>query len=149
MNRITLAMLYALCGFIVVSYSANGETFVGTAAATGTYKRPLLVVDGKRYELKASDKADPSIAEMLEKFSEGDSGTYTVTGTRGTVNKNDGIVIDSITPSSSGQLVNPNTFQVAPGSGPNALSHFSNTQLFMFGILLLGLCVTLCMFCFS
>jgi hypothetical protein len=32
-----------LCG-------AENETFTGTAARTGTYKRPLLLVDGKRYE---------------------------------------------------------------------------------------------------
>jgi len=31
--------------------------------ATGTYKRPLLIVDGKRYELKVSDKAEASVAD--------------------------------------------------------------------------------------
>jgi len=76
----------------------RGETFTGTAARTGTFKRPLLIVDGKRHELQASDKADASVAAMLAKFSDGDTGTYVVRGTRGTVNGGDGIIIDSITP---------------------------------------------------
>jgi hypothetical protein len=45
--------------------AAESETFTGTAAASGTYKRPQLLVDGKRYELKASNKADASVAEVL------------------------------------------------------------------------------------
>lgn len=84
----------ALC---VRAATADHETFTGTAARTGTYKRPLLDVDGKRYELKASDRADPSAAEMLVKFSQGDTGTYAVVGTQGTVNRNDGILVDRIT----------------------------------------------------
>jgi hypothetical protein len=35
-----------------------------------------LLVDGKRYELKAPDKADASVAEALAKYSKGDTGTY-------------------------------------------------------------------------
>jgi predicted esterase len=38
------------------------------------------------------------VAEVLAKFSKGDTGTYVVKGTRGTVNGVDGITIDSITP---------------------------------------------------
>ena len=129
--------------FIVVSYPANGETFVGTAAATGTHKRPLLVVDGKRFELEASDKSDTSVAGMLARFSQGDSGTYTVTGTQSAINNHDGILIDTITPSSIGHLVSPNTLSAA-GNGPNALSQFSNAQLIILGVLVLGVCVTLC-----
>jgi len=91
------AALVLLAGSVVGLRAADSETFTGTASATGTHKRPLLVVDGKRYELKASDKADAKVTEMLEKFSKGDTGTYIVQGTRGTVNGNDGILIDSIT----------------------------------------------------
>jgi hypothetical protein len=54
------------------------------------HKRPLLIVGGARYELKASDKADASVAEKLARFSKGDTGTYVVKGTRGTVNGVDG-----------------------------------------------------------
>jgi hypothetical protein len=75
--------------------------FTGVASATGTYKRPLLIVDDKRYELKASDKADASVAETLAKFSKGDTGTYTATGVLGTVNGNDGILVDAITPAAT------------------------------------------------
>src|SRR5262249_26419578 len=78
--------------------NAPAVGFTGVASATGTYKRPLLIVDDKRYELKASDKADPSVAETLAKFSRGDTGTYTATGVLGTVNGNDGIIVHTITP---------------------------------------------------
>ena len=43
--------LAALVGSAVGLYAAEGETFTGTAASSGTYKRPQLLVDGKRYEL--------------------------------------------------------------------------------------------------
>jgi hypothetical protein len=78
--------------------TAESETFTGAAAASGTYKRPQLLVDGKRYELKASDTADASVADMLARFSKGDTGTYVVKGRRGTVNGVDGIIFDSIAP---------------------------------------------------
>ncbi|MBX3399310.1 MAG: hypothetical protein KF873_11250 [Gemmataceae bacterium] len=78
--------------------AADPETFAGTASASGTHKRPLLIVDGKRYELKASDKADPAVAKTLTKFSQGDTGTYTVRGTPGTVQGNDGIIVERIDP---------------------------------------------------
>ncbi len=55
-------------------------------------------MDGKRYELKASDKADASVAEVLKKFSDGDTGTYVLTGRKGTVNRGNGIIVDSISP---------------------------------------------------
>src|SRR5262249_7715954 len=77
--------------------SAGVEAFTGTASATGTHKRPLLIVDGNRYELKASDNADASVAKALAKFSKGDTGTYAVKGTRGTVNGSDGIIVESVT----------------------------------------------------
>src|SRR6516164_6574868 len=88
--------LAALLGSAAGLSAAKSETFTGVAAASGTHKRPLLLVDGKRYELKASDKADASVTKMLAKFSKGDAGTYVVKGTRGTVNGADGIIIDSI-----------------------------------------------------
>jgi len=94
----SILMVVALMSLAGAVYAAETETFTGTAARTGTYRRPLLIVDGKRYELNASDKADAAVAEMLAKFSKGDKGTYVVKGTRGTVNGMDGILIDSITP---------------------------------------------------
>src|SRR5262245_37506034 len=84
--------LMALVGSAVGSYAAWNETFTGAAAASGTYRRPQLLVDGKRYELKASDKAGASVAEVLAGFPKGDAGTYVVEGTRGTVNGADGIL---------------------------------------------------------
>jgi hypothetical protein len=100
MNRLSIVSiaLLAQVGSAVGSHAAESDTFAGITSASGTYKPPLLIVDGKRYELKASDKADASVAEMLAKFSKGDTGTYIVKGTRGTVNGVDGIIIDSITP---------------------------------------------------
>jgi hypothetical protein len=100
MKRVALVFLalVALVGSMLPLHAAETETFTGTAARTGTYKRPLLQVDGKRYELKASDKADASVAETLAKFSTGDTDSYAIVGTRGTVNGNDGIIVDRITP---------------------------------------------------
>jgi hypothetical protein len=100
MGRLAIGFvaLVAVVGSEVVVNAAESETFTGTASASGTHKRPLLVVDGKRYELKASDTADRSVAETLTRFSKGDTGTYAVTGTRGTVKGNDGIIVASITP---------------------------------------------------
>jgi hypothetical protein len=98
MNRLAIVAitLMALAGSAAGVSAADREAFTGTASASGTHKRPLLLVDGKRYELKAADKADLSVAEALTKFSKGDTGTYTVKGVRGTVN--DGIIVDSIAP---------------------------------------------------
>jgi hypothetical protein len=95
LSSVSLALV-ALVGSAVGSCAAERETFTGTAAASGTYRRPQLLVDGKRYELKASGKADASVAEILARFSRGDTGTYVVKGTRGTVNGVDGILIDAI-----------------------------------------------------
>ncbi len=103
--------LVAFVGSAVRLCAAESETFTGTAARSGTYKRPLLDVDGKRYELKASDKADASVAEMLAKFSKGDTGTYVVTGTRGTVNRGEEIFIDRIAPAAKPL---PNTGTATP-----------------------------------
>ena len=100
-SSIVSLALVALVGSAVGLSAAESETFTGTAAASGTYKRPQLLVDGKRYELKASDKADASVADMLARFSRGDTGTYIVKGTRGTVNGVDGIILDSITPAAN------------------------------------------------
>ena len=44
--------LAALLGSAFPLSAAESEAFTGTAARSGTYKRPLLDVDGKRYELK-------------------------------------------------------------------------------------------------
>jgi hypothetical protein len=90
--------LVALVGSWVGLAAAEAETFTGTAAASGTHKRPLLLVDGERFELNASDKVDASVAETLGKFSRGDTGTYAVRGTRGTVNGTDGILVAASTP---------------------------------------------------
>jgi hypothetical protein len=100
MNRLSLVSLamVALVGSVVGLYAAESDTFTGTATASGTHKRPQLLVDGKRYELKASSKADASVAQALARFSRGDSGTYIVRGTRGTVNGVAGIIVDAIAP---------------------------------------------------
>ncbi len=90
--------LVALLGSMLTLQSAETEIFTGTAARTGIYKRPLLLVDGKRYELKASDNADASVAELLAKFSNGDTGSYALVGTRASVNGGDGILVDRIAP---------------------------------------------------
>src|SRR5262245_2158258 len=73
MKRLPLVplALVALIGSAAGLHAADSETFMGAASASGTYKRPLLLVDGKRFELKASGKADPSVAETLAKFSKG------------------------------------------------------------------------------
>jgi len=98
----SILMAMALTCLAAAAFAAQSETFTGTAARTGTYKRPLLVVDGKRYELKASDKAAADVPDLLARFSQGDTGTYVVKGTRGTVNGVDGILIDSIAPAANG-----------------------------------------------
>jgi hypothetical protein len=100
MKRLSIVSLalVALVGSAAGLYAAEGETFTGAAAASGTHKRPQLLIDGKRYKLKASDKADASVAETLAKFSKGGTGTYVVKGTRGIVHGVDGIIVDSITP---------------------------------------------------
>ena len=115
--------LVVLLGSALPLHAAESETFTGVASASGTYKRPLLIVDGKRYELKASDKADASVAGMLAKFSQGNTGTYVVKGTRAAVNRGDGILVDSIVlaakpTSSTGTAAT--TTNTAPGNGTPA-----------------------------
>jgi hypothetical protein len=109
-SSIVSVALVALVGSAVGLSAAESETFTGTAAASGTHKRPQLLVDGNRYELTASDNADASVAEVLAKFSKGDTGTYVVKGTRGTVNGAGGIIVDSITPAA----------RPLPGTGASA-----------------------------
>src|SRR5262249_25370497 len=104
-----LPVVLVLVASVVGLHAAEPETFTGTASATGTYKRPLLLVGDKQYELKPSDQAEVSVAKTLEKFSKGDTGTYAVKGTRDTVNGNDGIIVDSIAPA-----------KAAPGTTPSA-----------------------------
>src|SRR5262245_55492391 len=97
LSSVSLALV-ALVGSAVGLSAAESDTFTGAAAASGTHQRPQLLVGGKRFELTASGKADASVAEVLARFSRGDTGTYIVKGTRGTVNGVDGIHIDGITP---------------------------------------------------
>ena len=56
LSMVAIALL-ALLGCTMELHAAESEIFTGTAARSGTYKRPLLNVDGKRYEVKASYKA--------------------------------------------------------------------------------------------
>lgn len=116
MNRplVTFALML-LVGNVVGLHGAGSETFTGTAAATGTYKRPLLIVDGKRYELTASDKADAAVAATLVKFSKGNVGKYTIKGTKGTFDGKHGIIIDSITPADADLVMAPSTAPKQPG----------------------------------
>jgi len=118
LSIVSLALV-VLLGSAVGLCAAESETFTGTAAASGTYKRPQLLVDGKRYELKASDKADAAVAATLARFSKGDTGTYVVKGRRGTVNGVDGILIDSITPA-----------EADPGTGAPAAAKRPGYQVY-------------------
>jgi hypothetical protein len=99
--------------------SAERKTYTGTATMSGTYKRPQLLVDGKRYELKPSDKAWPSVKKTLARFSKGDTGTYAVKGARGIVKGKDGIIVDSITPA-----------KLSPGAGGSAKTKQSNYKVY-------------------
>jgi arabinogalactan endo-1,4-beta-galactosidase len=60
--------------------ATESELLTGTAARTGTHKRPLLVVDGKRYGLKPSGKADALVTEALAAFPKGDTGAQSRPG---------------------------------------------------------------------
>ena len=64
--------------------AGEAKTWTGTAARSGTYHRPQLVVDGKKFELKAAEKADASVTETLKRISDGDTSKYTVKGTETT-----------------------------------------------------------------
>lgn len=121
--RIVSMALAALLISTLGSHAAEPKSFTGTATRSGTFKRPLLDVDGKRYELKPSDKADKSVAELLNKFSPCDTGRYVDTGTRGAVKGKDGIVIYSITPaiaSAAGRAPAPT--KTVPDYAPSATS---------------------------
>lgn len=78
--------------------AAEVETFTGIASATGTHKRPLLLVGGQRYELKAADGAQASVADTLARFSQGETGTYVIKGRRATLSGRDGIIVEAIAP---------------------------------------------------
>lgn len=100
MNR-SLAFLATQIAFMVslsLLTAAESETFTGTATRSGTFRRPLLNVDGKRYELEPSASAEDSVQKTLKAFSGGDSGRYAVVGTRGIIQGNDGIIVESIAP---------------------------------------------------
>lgn len=81
---------------LTTQLSAQSECFAGSAARSGTFKRPLLDVNGKRYELKPSATAEENVKAFLDKFSKGDRGKYLVTGAKGVVNGREGIVVDKI-----------------------------------------------------
>lgn len=122
--RSLLKVLVALTALVhapIGLFAAGSETFTGTASRTGTFRRPLLDVGGERYELKASDKADKSVAALLRSFSEGDTGRYVIRGTRGTVLGRDGIVIDSIARATApGSSATPAPTTVGPDDAPTA-----------------------------
>jgi hypothetical protein len=73
------------------------KTYTGTAQRSGTYHRPQLMVDSKRYELKAADNAEASVKETLQKISDGDTSKYTVKGTETTGDRGTSILVVSIT----------------------------------------------------
>ena len=64
----------------------------GLGLAWGVFLATLLLTLGVILPMP------PSVAETLARFSEGETGTYVVKGTRGTVNGMDGIIVNSITP---------------------------------------------------
>jgi len=45
LSNVPIALVALVCSAIGL-YAAESETFTGTAAASGTYKRPQLLVDG-------------------------------------------------------------------------------------------------------
>ena len=112
----TLLTLFAatltIVSSTVATFASEFETFTGTAATSGTFRRPLLDVDGKRYELLPAKTGNASVADLLKKFSSGDTGRYVITGTRASINGNDGIVIDTITPDTTGPIPGPDTSSV-------------------------------------
>jgi hypothetical protein len=63
------------------SAPAEVQTLTGTVESTKTRKMPRLVVDEKRYELVAAEKADEKVKGVIEGISKGEvTGTYTVKG---------------------------------------------------------------------
>ena len=77
--------------------AAESKTWTGTAQRSGTQHRPWLMVDGKKYEMKAAEKAPASVKETLQKISDGDTSKYTVKGTETTGDRGATIVVESIT----------------------------------------------------
>src|SRR5262245_36434758 len=116
MNRALVSIALAvLLATTTRSYASESETFTGKAAASGTHKRPLLLINDVRYELMASAKAEATVVEILTKFSKGDTGTYTMKGTRGTINGKDGILIDSIVPAAANSAPSAASATKPPG----------------------------------
>ncbi len=77
MRRFPLALV-AVVGLVCVTRglrAAERVSVTGVASASGTHKRPLLLVNDKRYELKPADTADASVAKTLDAISKGDTGT--------------------------------------------------------------------------
>ena len=75
----------------------EAKTWTGAANRTGTQHRPLLVADGKRYELKPADKAGADVKETLQKIADGDTGNYSVKGTESSADRPSTILVESIT----------------------------------------------------
>jgi len=76
--------------------SGEIKAWTGTAQRSNTHHRPQLMADGKRYELKAAEKADDGVKETLQKISDGDTSKYTVKGTESTTDRTT-ILVESIT----------------------------------------------------
>jgi hypothetical protein len=77
--------------------AGESKTWTGTAQRSGTHHRPQLMVESKRFELKAAEKAEDSVKETLKKISDGDTSKYTVKGTETTGDRGATIVVESIT----------------------------------------------------
>ena len=72
--------------------AGGGDSFTGPVHATGTRKLPRITLDGTKFDLIASDKADATVKETLAKIGAGATGDYVVKGTK----KDSQILVDSI-----------------------------------------------------
>ena len=78
--------------------ASSGESFTGTVSATMLRHQQRLSAGGVSYDLMLSDKADAAAKDIMDKIAKGEAtGTYTVKGTKSTINGRDGILVDSIT----------------------------------------------------
>ena len=77
--------------------AAPGTTWTGTALRSGTYHRPQLMVDGKRYEMKTAEKTDAGVKDTLQKISDGDTSRYTVKGAVTQGDHGTTLMVESIT----------------------------------------------------
>jgi hypothetical protein len=105
---IVIVSLIVLSGDGLPLPAEEQGSFTGSATRSGPFKRPLLDVDGKRYELQASETADAAVADLLKKFSAGDTGRYLIAGARAIINGNDGIVIERIISGTASPNPGPN-----------------------------------------